>query len=192
MAEITIGHKIKQLRKTKGLSSKALAQMADISIGMLSQLESGATQGSVETLRKIVKVLDTTMADLFSEETSAQETLLDHESFYVVRKAARKKLNFPDPLYKCELLTPDLQGAIEFIMIELKPGYHVDEALPHTRGGEECIFVLDGNIKIEVAERFFVLHEGDSMRFDPSIKHRIQNESEQKAVLISAITPPSF
>ena len=33
----------------------------------LSLLESGSTHGSVETLRKIAKVLDTTLAHLFTK-----------------------------------------------------------------------------------------------------------------------------
>jgi transcriptional regulator with XRE-family HTH domain len=192
MADVDVGKKIKRLRQTLGLTAKSLAESTGISVGMLSQLEKGSTQGSVETLRKIAKVLDTTLADLFADEESNTPPLLDHESFYVVRKNARKKISFPDPLYKCEMLTPDLQGAIEFILVELMPGRTMDEALPHTRGGEECDLVLEGEMEIQVGERYFTLQEGDSIRFDPATPHRIQNKSDHKTVYISAITPPSF
>lgn len=192
MAEPVVGHKIKRLRQAQGLTAKSLAEASGISVGMLSQLEKGSTQGSVETLRKIAKVLDTTLAALFTDDDSPSTILHDHESFYVVRKEARKKISFPDPLYKCEMLTPDLQGDIEFVMVELEPGRTMDEALPHTRGGEECDFVLNGEIEVQVGERHFTLKEGDSIRFDPALPHRIENKSGNKAVYISAITPPSF
>ena len=66
--ELSLGKKIKNLRIQKDMNAKELAHMAKISVGMLSQLENDLTQGSVETLRKIAKVLDTTLAQLFKED----------------------------------------------------------------------------------------------------------------------------
>ncbi len=186
-----VGSKIKRLRQEKGLTAKSLAKSANISVGMLSQLENGSTQGSVETLRKIAKVLDTTLAALFEDEMRV-ETNITHEAFCIVRHNKRKKISFPDPLYKCELLTPDLQGDIEFVLVELEPGRVTDEILPHTRGGEECDLVMRGTIEVQVGENHYVLEEGDSIRFNPEIPHKIENKSDKKASYISVITPPSF
>ena len=189
---ISVGKKVKRLRQEKGMNAKTLAESSGISVGMLSQLEKGSTQGSVETLRKIAKVLDTTLASLFMEDEDLTPKLHDNEAFYVVRKDARKTISLPDPLYKCEMLTPDLQGDIEFVLVELKPGRTMDEPLPHTRGGEECDLVLEGQIEIQVGDKNFTLDEGDSIRFDPAIPHRIENKSKNISKYISVITPPSF
>ncbi len=188
---MSVAKKIKKLRIKKKLSTKELAKRANVSAGLISQLEKGSTQGSVETLRKIAKILDTTLASLFEEESS-KELALSNESFFIVRKEKRKKISFPDPLYKCELLTPDLQGEIEFILVELEPHRVTDEKLPHTRGGEECDLVLEGSIYIELADKNFILNEGDSIRFNPITPHKIENKSDKKAIYISVITPPSF
>ena len=127
--ENTVGSKIKTLRLNKGMNTKQLSQEATISSGMLSQLEKGSTQGSVETLRKIAKVLDVTLASLFedSSQTTSNDTF---EALHIVRCDKRKKISFPDPLYKCELLTPNLQGDIEFILVELEPNRITNEMLP--------------------------------------------------------------
>ncbi|DAB32718.1 MAG TPA: XRE family transcriptional regulator [Sulfurospirillum sp. UBA11407] len=186
-----VGVKIKNLRQEKGLSAKALAKAAKISVGMLSQLERGSTQGSVETLRKIAKVLDTTLAALFESEERVT-TNLTHESLMIVRADKRKKISFPDPLYKCELLTPDLQGDIEFVLVELEAGRITDEMLPHTKGGEEIDLVIAGVIEVTLENESFTLYEGDSIRFNPDTPHKIENKSEKKASYISVITPPSF
>ncbi len=186
-----IGEKIKRLRIAKGISTKDLAKKANITAGMISQLERGSTQGSVETLRKIAKVLNTTLASLF-ENKDDLKTQNSYESFHIVRKWQRRKISFPDPLYKCEMLTPDLQGDIEFVLVELEAGRTTNDILPHTKGGEECDFVLSGTIEMQIGGLNYTLYEGDSIRFNPEIPHKIENRSDKKASYISAITPPSF
>lgn len=191
--DFEVGQKIKSLRKAKKMTAKKLAMQASISVGMLSLLENGSTSGSVETLRKIAKVLNTTLAHIFTDdESESTNNLTNSESMYVVRKDARKKISFPDPLYKCELLTPNLQGELEFILVELEAGRVTNEVLPHTQGGEECDYVLEGTIEVLLEDKQFILNEGDSIRFNPETPHKIENKSSCKAVYISVITPPSF
>ena len=190
--DFEVGQKIKSLRKAKKMTAKKLALDAGISVGMLSLLENGSTSGSVETLRKIAKVLNTTIAHIFTDHENETLDTSNNEAMYVVRKDARKKIFFPDPLYKCELLTPNLQGALEFILVELEPGRVTDEVLPHTQGGEECDLVLEGTIEVLLDQKRFVLNEGDSIRFNPVTPHKIENKGSVKARYISVITPPSF
>ncbi len=187
-----VGIKIKELRVAKSMSAKDLALNAKISVGMLSQLENGSTQGSVETLRKIAKVLDTTLAELFTDESQTPIKCLDDDSLYVVKKEDRKKISFPDSLYNCELLVPDLQGDIEFVLVKLEPNRTTDEIIPHTKGGEECNYVLKGEIVVTLNDKEFFLKKGDCIRFNPEIPHKIENRSLKKASYISAITPVSF
>ena len=189
--EFSIGQKVKRLRENKNMSTKELAEKANISAGMISQLERGSTSGSVETLRKIAKVLDTTLASLFESKQDIKK-YKNYEALHVVRKNDRRKISFPDPLYKCEMLTPDLQGDIEFVLVELEANRTTDDKLPHTKGGEECDYVLSGIIEIQIGSKKYTLKEGDSIRFNPEIPHKIENKSNQKASYISAITPPSF
>jgi len=187
----SIGERVKELRVAKKITTKELAKRANVTAGMISQLERGSTQGSVETLRKIAKVLDTTLASLFQSKRNEKKQK-SYEAFHIVRKNERRKISFPDPLYKCEMLTPDLQGDIEFVLVELEAGRVTNDILPHTKGGEECDFVLSGTIEIEVGNLNYTLREGDSIRFNPEIPHKIENRSDKKASYISAITPPSF
>ena len=189
--EFNVGNKIRNLRKQKKMNAKELAQDAGISYGMLSLLESGSTQGSVETLRKIAKVLDTTLAHLFTNENSINEIITD-ESMIIVRKDKRKKISFPDPLYTCELLVPNLQGDIEFLLVHLEAQRITNDILPHTKGGEECNYVLKGEIVITLQDNEYVLAEGDCIRFNPEIPHKIENKTDKQASYLSVITPVSF
>lgn len=189
--EFNVGKKIKSLRKEKKMNAKELAKKASISYGMLSLLESGSTQGSVETLRKIAKVLDTTIAHLFTNETTENKTLKD-ETTLIVRKNKRKKISFPDPLYNCELLVPDLQGDVEFILVNLEAQRVTDDIIPHTKGGEECDYVLKGQIIVTLKDVEYILDEGDCIRFNPEIPHKIENKTDEQASYLSVITPVSF
>ena len=189
--EFSVGKKIKNLRKDKKMNAKVLAKEAGISYGMLSLLESGSTQGSVETLRKIAKVLDTTIAHLFTNETITTRLTSD-ESKLIVRKDKRKKISFPDPLYNCELLVPDLQGDVEFVLVNLEAQRTTTEIIPHTKGGEECDYVLKGQIVITLHNKEYILDEGDCIRFNPEIPHKIENKTEKQASYLSVITPVSF
>jgi len=189
--EFNVGKKIKYLRKQKKMNAKELAIEAGISYGMLSLLESGSTQGSVETLRKIAKVLDTTLAHLFTNENTTEELITD-ESMLIVRKDKRRKISFPDPLYNCELLVPDLQGDIEFVLVNLEAQRITDDIIPHTKGGEECDYVLKGEITITLQDKEFILNEGDCIRFNPEIPHKIENKTDKQASYLSVITPVSF
>ena len=191
LEELNVGKKIKRLRKLKNMNAKDLAQNAGISYGMLSLLENGSTQGSVETLRKIAKVLDTTLSQLFTNEDNIDEMITD-ESMLIVRKDKRKKISFPDPLYTCELLVPNLQGDIEFLLVHLEAQRITNDILPHTKGGEECNYVLKGEIVITLQDNEYVLAEGDCIRFNPEIPHKIENKTDQQASYLSVITPVSF
>ena len=103
-----------------------------------------------------------------------------------------KKISFPDPLYTCELLVPDLQGDIEMLQVNMEPNRVTNEIIPHTKGGEECDYVLKGEIVVTLNSKEFILKEGDSIRFNPEIPHKIENKSDKKASYLSVITPVSF
>ncbi len=186
-----VGKKIRTLRKIKKMTAKKLANDANISVAMLSLLENGSTSGSIETLRKIAKVLDTTLAHLFTNDEIVNKHH-DDESIFVVRKNKRKKISFYDSLYNYELLVPNLQGDIEFVLVHLEANRLTNEIIPHTKGGEECDYVLSGEIVVTLIDKEFILYEGDCIRFNPALAHKIENRSLSKASYISAITPVSF
>jgi transcriptional regulator with XRE-family HTH domain len=194
--ELEVGKKIRNLRIAKNMAAKDLAEQAGISFGMLSQLEKGSTQGSVETLRKIAKVLNITLAHLFTNNNenviSTDTELLDEDKKYLVRKDKRMKISFPDPSYTCELLVPDLQGDIELLQVNMEPNRITDDLIPHSSGGEECDYVLEGEIYVTLGNKEFHLFQGDCIRFNPEIPHKIENRSDKKASYLSIITPVSF
>ncbi|MED2040859.1 helix-turn-helix transcriptional regulator, partial [Bacillus wiedmannii] len=88
MNNINVGQKIMAFRKAAGLTSKRLAELADITPSMLSQIEKGIPNPSLQTLKLISVALNIPLFNFFLEDTNTEEL--------VVRANQRKKITFPE------------------------------------------------------------------------------------------------
>jgi len=74
MVKVTLkkqfGKRLTELRKAKGLSQEKLAELVNLSITSLSQIETGASFPKSETLEKFADVLKISMKDLFNFQES--------------------------------------------------------------------------------------------------------------------------
>lgn len=62
-----IGERIRQLRKSRGLTLKELSKKVDISVSFLSDIENDRSQPSLERVRALASGLDTTVSYLLGE-----------------------------------------------------------------------------------------------------------------------------
>jgi quercetin dioxygenase-like cupin family protein len=108
----------------------------------------------------------------------------------VVRAENRKHLMLRDRGLVYELLVPNLQRSLSMLLIELPPEFS-NEHQPFAHEGEECEFVLEGRVEAHVGEREVLLNAGDSISFNSSIAHWFRS-FEERVVIVSAMTPPSF
>lgn len=186
-----LGRKILEIRKSLGLSAREVSEAAGISPSLLSQIERGIASPSIMTLRKIGTALRTPLASFFPERTKSTDSLCDHlGKQLVVRKAGRKRLRVPRSKITCELLTPDLNRQIEFVRIEYGAGAESEDTLIHP--GEESCICIEGSITFIIEGTEFALNEGDSISFDSSRPHRIENRTSKTAITISAVTPAAI
>src|SRR3954454_17867725 len=82
-----LGRKLRLRRTIKRLSLQHVADLADISVGLLSQIERGLTTPSLRSLRQICTALDMPVGWLFDVRASPQEDP-------AVRAGARRALDF--------------------------------------------------------------------------------------------------
>lgn len=189
---LELGREIRNLRVQAGLRLSDLAAEAGVSQSLISQIERGLASPSITTLRRLAAALDVPIAALFqgSNEASSGETDSVGRRL-VVRRDERKGLHIPRSKVVYELLTPDLNRKIEFIWIEYEPG-SVTHPDPMSHPGEENAVCLEGSVVVTIDGQDFVLNEGDSISFDSGRPHRVENRTNERAVLVSAITPPAF
>lgn len=74
----SIGSRVKEIRKQRGLSQELLAEKLDISQNALSYIETGENFFSAETLEKLIIALDVEPQELFNfRHLQPQENLLN-------------------------------------------------------------------------------------------------------------------
>ena len=184
MNEVNLGKKIQHLRLERGLSVRKIAGMANITPSMLSQIENGLVNPSINTLRAIAQVLDTPLYSLFMETQT--DDLVVHPENRLVIGSTRE----PDVQY--QLLTPDTKGDIEFCMMVIPPhcsSYrdmksHVGEEVAYVCSGDSVTLDLDGTA--------LTLKPGDSVRIPSNVPHVWHNPADVTVQVIFAITPATF
>lgn len=70
-----LGKKIKQIRKNKNLTQEKLAELINIEIPSLSNIETGKYAPSVETLQKLSEVLEVEPWELYYFNDISQEKM---------------------------------------------------------------------------------------------------------------------
>lgn len=189
----SLGNKIRQRRKDANLTLVELAEKCDISPSFLSQIERDQANPSIGTLHDIANALGQPLASFFEKPPPREN---GHRSkntkARVIRAERRKTITYPNSGIRNELLSPDLQRAIQMMYVVIPPGTGTgDEPLVHE--GEECGVVLQGQIDIWVGDdEHYTLNPGDSIYQDSSIPHRSHNYGDEDVIIVVAITPPSF
>jgi transcriptional regulator with XRE-family HTH domain len=179
------------LRASRGsrYTIEDLAKISGVSAGRISELERGLANPSFATLWKLAKALDLPFGAFFSEAAPSERERGDLA--HIVRANERKQISLPGAGLLYELLTPNVQGRIEVFRYQLPPNFDNSEA-PLRHDGEEVVHVLSGSIVVNVAGEHYELYEGDSITYDADEPHYNQNVTNEIAVAIAAVTPPSF
>ena len=191
---LSVGRNIRSLRIQKGLSAKALAERVSVSPSLISKIEHDVTSSSHDTLRAIAVELHVSLSDLLDPELGRVTYLGNTQRagrISVVRSNERKLLRLPRSGLAYQILTPDLQGAAEFVWMELEPGEGGAQLFAHD-SGEESILVLEGVLHVHFESQVIVLNRGDCLTFDAKLPHRYANEGDENMVWVYIAVPPTM
>ena len=184
MTNLNLGKKLKAYRQLNNMTIRDLANKTSITSSMLSQIEHGTVNPSINTLRVIAAALDTPLYDFFKEELEGKVIVHSSERKIIGTKSGSE--------VSYELLTPDTKGNIEFCMMEIPPG--VDSANEmRNHSGEEVAYMQSGKeVELEVEGKIYKLRPGDSIRIPPLSRHVWHNRADVTVNVIFAVTPPTF
>lgn len=193
-----LGQKLKAIRKSQGITLQQIADETKLSKSFVSQVETGAANPSIASLKKITDALGVPLAALFETDESLATGQAPEQNgqsgqsgeVRVVRCDRRKMLVEPGKMGRMFLLTPDLQRKLEVILGEDDPGNADTEWYSHE--GEEFGLVLEGRYEVSVGDQTFVLEAGDSIYYPSHLPHKMRVLGDQPVRTIWVITPPSF
>ncbi|MFD1713111.1 helix-turn-helix domain-containing protein [Amnibacterium flavum] len=180
-----LGQIVRIHRVASGLSLNALASASGVSAGLLSQIERGNGNPSYNTLIKLAHALGVRVGDFFGGQDPEPKLA------GLVRADSRRRLLLSEHDMVYELITPSMNGKLGMIRAQIAAGWS-NETVPFQHEGEECIVVVEGALVIVVGSDRYELALGDALTYDASVPHWYANVTDEPAVLLGAMTPPSF
>ncbi|MGZ3872371.1 MAG: helix-turn-helix domain-containing protein [Mucilaginibacter sp.] len=177
---IQISNRIKERRREKNITVQELAVRANVSKGLISQIENSRTIPSLMVLIEIIKALEIDLNEFF-KDIHAKNTDLpilvkrkneydhfekEHASGFHYQRIFTKSVN---------------PSTIDMVILELEP----DALRPLVETDAfEYKYVLSGDIEYQFNEDRIILGQGDSMLFDGRIPHTPKNLGSTTASML--------
>jgi transcriptional regulator with XRE-family HTH domain len=185
--EMMVAEKIKQLRLEKGLSLSDVAERTGFSAALLSQIENYLASPPLGTLVKIAKGLGVEFSDFFADSQDIPYIIVRKtERRKVARVASKQGVKYG---YTYETLAYGLaRRHMEPFLVSLEPATIRDRSA-YSHEGEEFIFVLEGQIEVNLDKVKEILDPGDSIYFHSTVPHRVQCCNEGGAMILAVLFP---
>lgn len=157
---------LKRIRDEKHVTLEELAKSSGVSKGMLSQIEKGTTNPTINTLWKICTGLDIPYT-LLMEQPAAR--------FTIVKKDEAIFQSANDGHYRLFDYFQSMPGRnFEMFQVELDHGDSYT-SIGHSHESEEYLMVLEGQLTLTVHDEDLVVNADDAISFDPMGKHIYTN-----------------
>jgi len=179
ISESLIGTRLRNYRKDKGLSIRALADKCGISVNTLSLIENDKSSPNVNTLKLLADGLGLPIMAFFEEEKPENGLVYQQQGHRPLMSFANGTLE------KLGEGLPPL-GA-EPILVTLESTGELVQEISHA--GREFIYCLEGQVTCEIAERAYPLHPGDSLLFNARAPHRWLNDHPEPSKLLVIFCP---
>lgn len=176
-----IAANLKRLRLERNLSLGQLAELSDVSKVMLSQIEKGDSNPTINMLWKIANGLKVPYTVLIDEQ--------DNDPEYISRQQRKEQhdSNGHYRIYRYYNNTP--RRNFELFMIELDPGTE-HTSVGHSEKSQEYIVVLEGSLCLITNDREHHLNKEDSICFPSTNSHTYVNKGDcvMKSIIINYYT----
>lgn len=180
MNNINLGLKIKKFRTDQNLSLKELAEKIKSTSALLSQIEKGTTNPSINTLKNLSIALDIPLYKFFIEETLKKVHIVRAQDRKIITPSKGEGVSY-------EILSPEPQTDVEFMILNLSP-YSSSKEKEIGHEGQEVAFILEGEVKLNLENESYVLFQGDSIKIEKFVKHSWENFTSNSSKIIFAVT----
>jgi transcriptional regulator with XRE-family HTH domain len=175
--ETSLGGRVRNLRKERGLSQRELASLAGLSPNAISLIERDEISPSVATLQRLAGALGIKIGYFFESDS--------------VARVLHFRLHERPAIRGAGLLIEALGARLEHQQMEpffvaLAP--HADMGVGHVaHEGHEFVCCMAGQLCYEVDGKDYVLRPGDFLLFEANLPHRWDNLGDEEALLLLVI-----
>jgi quercetin dioxygenase-like cupin family protein/DNA-binding Xre family transcriptional regulator len=169
-AKESLSNRIRRVRQERGLTIEDLSSRTAIDKAYLERMESGETIPALGQLVRLGRALDMKMGYFISPGVDQLMT--------VVRKNARRPISrFGETKsmehgYFYECLAPEKADRfMEPFIVTLVPTATEEFS---THAGQEFLYVLEGEMKVQVGDRVEFLKPGDAVYYDSDQPHLVK------------------
>ncbi|MFD1717514.1 helix-turn-helix domain-containing protein [Georgenia deserti] len=149
-----VGPRLRSLRQEQGMTLAALSGQTGISVSTLSRLESGARRPTLELLLPIARAHRVALDDLVdAPPTGDPRVRMRAVRAHGVTHVALSRRS--DGIQAYKLIIPPRE----------------EPAQPQVHEGYEWLYVLDGRLRLLLADRDLVLSPGEAAEFDTRVPH---------------------
>jgi transcriptional regulator with XRE-family HTH domain len=178
------GEKIREIRERKQMTMREVAEKARVSESLISQIERNRISPAIDTLLKIIDILDIDPDFIFRDFKKDRPVNLVRAN--EVKRAIIDGVTYEQLSYT---LSSAEEHAIEAYFLEIPPGGKSgNDEYGHI--GKELGVMVKGRGECTVGKRVYALKEGDSISFSADAPHQLRNTGKRPLRAFWIITPP--
>ncbi len=177
---ISLGLKIRELRKKQNMTLQDFAGKTGLSAGLLSKIENFRAIPSLPVLVRIASALETDMGILF-EGISFER----RKKWILIRSNEHRKVEREESVgmhYEALLEMPLNADGLQAMMVSVQPGAHREDVYSD---GDELLYLLSGRLVYFLDGEPISLAPGDLLYFDGNLRHHPRNDGPEEAVLLA-------
>lgn len=181
-----IGKKLKELRKSKGMTLVQLSHKSGVQVATLSRMENLKMTGTVDSHMAIARALGVDVTRLYADIIKEERAVDVHS------QKAPKDVFVHSSKASYEILTGNaLHKKMMPTLLTLEPGGATSPEQSPV-GTDKFIYVLDGRLLVRVGEEEYALSRGNCMYFEASFVHTITNNGKKTGRALVVSTPAAL
>ncbi|MEF3255825.1 MAG: helix-turn-helix domain-containing protein [Deferribacterales bacterium] len=166
-----ISSKIRNLRRSQGITLEALAKAINKTKSYVSMLENEKAVPSLPTLKDIASFFGMTLAEFFESDNLEFDFSKEVFDFYQDAEQIYSKKNE----FNLYLLHKNKSFKMKSYIVELFP--HGGYSQPLAHDGEEQGYILEGEVELILDDKRYILKKSQYFYFNSSKKHMVRNLS---------------
>ena len=177
---LQISSKLKDYRKSKGITIQQLADRAQVSKGLISQIENNRTIPSLIVLINLIRSLGVDLNDFFADVEQASESKVvvkRNDEYQAFEKEQSRGFSYK------RVLTRNIQNTpTDIVILELAP--KATRSFMVKTNAFEYKYIISGQVEYAVGDQKYVLNAGDSIFFDANLPHKPSNTGDTTATML--------